>query len=350
MAGTRPSSVLCIAVQGIWSDRYKARRSCFPALLPGQRVNGLAIISLGSWITCLGGTAALGSSSSPSRWDGCTLAHHLCGSRPCLSRPEGGPTPPDATRPQINFGSYEGVFAKHTSDAGGDRRRRPRRVLTRMQLPTARIAPKALRANAYLSSTSAPSLPGFPGLRALALAPAGLVKACVASVLGGKRPAHESESLAPGDAVFKPRVVRFVGPVVFCHAPGLPPGTMLKVRSAPCGGGEGEAGGARRLVGRVGPDQCVVGLATSGDWLQVRYGNYGAAWMLLRYAGRRMLAPLADVHPGVAAEASAMGQRGGSGGVGVVGVVGGRLASPFKMAAGLNARDSEGGGGVVPFG
>lgn len=89
--------------------------------------------------------------------------------------------------------------------------------------------------------------------------------------------------------MFKPRVVRFILPRVFCHARGLPAGAMLKVRTEPGGaegtgnggggghegdpgdagatGGVGGAGG--HVLGRVGADQCVIGLATSGDWLQV---------------------------------------------------------------------------------
>ncbi len=83
--------------------------------------------------------------------------------------------------------------------------------------------------------------------------------------------------------MFKPRVVRFVLPRVFCHARGLPDGVLLKVRTEP-GGAEGggdyhqleepeasaDGGGdGGRVLGRVGADQCVIGLAISGDWLQV---------------------------------------------------------------------------------
>lgn len=65
---------------------------------------------------------------------------------------------------------------------------------------------------------------------------------------------------------------------------------MLKVRTEPggaegkgsSGGGGGEpgdagaagggaGGGGSHVLGRVGADQCVIGLATSGDWLQVGY-------------------------------------------------------------------------------
>lgn len=100
---------------------------------------------------------------------------------------------------------------------------------------------------------------------------------------GASRPAREPEALAPGTAVFKPRVVRFVLPRVFCHARGLPDGVMLKVRTEP-GGAEGSAPGftgdrdgeGAHVLGRIGADQCVIGLATSGDWLQARRGGGGA--------------------------------------------------------------------------
>lgn len=93
--------------------------------------------------------------------------------------------------------------------------------------------------------------------------------------------------------MFKPRVVRFVLPRVFCHARCLPAGAMLKVRTEPGGaegkgngggGHEGEptdaaagggAGGEGHVLGRVGADQCVIALATSGDWLQVGWLQRG---------------------------------------------------------------------------
>lgn len=104
---------------------------------------------------------------------------------------------------------------------------------------------------------------------------------------GARRPPREPEALAPGTAVFKPRVVRFVLPRVFCHASGLPAGALLKVRTEPGGaegvaggrhaleesaaggGGGGDGAGGSHVLGRVGADQCVIALATSGDWLQV---------------------------------------------------------------------------------
>lgn len=92
-------------------------------------------------------------------------------------------------------------------------------------------------------------------------------------------------------------MVRFVLPRVFCHAVGLPAGAMLKVRTDPggaegkgnggSGGGgfEGETGdagatgekgvGGGHVLGRVGADQCVIGLAMSGDWLQVGFAAVG---------------------------------------------------------------------------
>lgn len=119
---------------------------------------------------------------------------------------------------------------------------------------------------------------------------------------GASRPPPEPEALAPGTAVFKPRVVRFALPRVFCHARGLPPGAMLKVRTEPGGaegygnGGGGDEGGAMDgangrgrgvegpVLGRVGADQCVIALATSGDWLQVGLAGAGGLglWWYVR--------------------------------------------------------------------
>lgn len=127
---------------------------------------------------------------------------------------------------------------------------------------------------------------------------------------GGGERRHETEALAPGTAIFKPRVVWFVLPRVFCHAPGVPAGAMLKVRTQPGGGGREDEDSGGGVLGRVGAGQCVVALATSGDWLQVRYKTYEAAWMLMAYRGRRLLAPLTDVHPGVVVVVAARGVGG----------------------------------------
>lgn len=74
---------------------------------------------------------------------------------------------------------------------------------------------------------------------------------------------------------------------------------MLKVRTNPGGASTDGSGEGGHILGRLGANQCVIGLATSGDWLQVRYGQYEAAWTLLSYRGRTMLAPLSEAHPGV---------------------------------------------------
>lgn len=189
-------------------------------------------------------------------------------------------------------------------DAGGRRRV----LITRMHLPAARAAAKAAASTAHLSATTTSTL-----IRPITLAASGITTLGSATLSAlntvafvtrhGHRKVLEPDALAPGTAIFKPRVVRFVLPRVFCHAQGLPPSAMLKVRTEPGGdGGEGSDGGGGgdcKVLGRLGAGQCVIAWATSGDWLQVRYKNYEAAWMLMMYRGRRLMAPLPDVYPGV---------------------------------------------------
>ena len=55
---------------------------------------------------------------------------------------------------------------------------------------------------------------------------------------------------------------------------------------------------------------------------QVRYRTYEAAWMLMAYKGRNLMAPLAEVHPGLVVVVAAEGARGSKGGV---------SDSPFPM-------------------
>lgn len=106
-----------------------------------------------------------------------------------------------------------------------------RRVLTRMHLPAARAAPMAAASTAYLSSTKTSSL-----VRPLALAASGIYTLAdttvsalktAAMMLHGLQHGHEPETLASGTAIFKPRIVRFVNPVLYCQAPGLPSGEAL---------------------------------------------------------------------------------------------------------------------------
>lgn len=88
------------------------------------------------------------------------------------------------------------------------------------------------------------------------------------------------------------------------------PGAMLKVRTNPGildAENNDDHAQEGRILGRIGEHQCVIGLATSGDWLQVRYGYYEAAWTLLRYKERTLLAPFSDVHPGVAVDGDSEG-------------------------------------------
>lgn len=92
----------------------------------------------------------------------------------------------------------------------------------------------------------------------------------------------------------------------------LAPGAMLKVRTEPGSADSDDSAGAR-VLGRIGRKDCVIALASSGDWLQVRYMNYEAAWMLMTYKGRMLLAPLSVVHPGVVIRVAFEGS--GAGGV-----------------------------------
>ena len=214
---------------------------------------------------------------------------------------------------QINFEYHRGVYVKHTTIVVAGRK--PRRVITRMRLPKARATSKAASSTAHLSATTQSTL-----VRPITLAATGLsnfghaamstLNTFAAFTLHGHRLSHEPAPLAPGTAIFKPRVVRFVLPRIFCHARGIPPEVMLKIRSDPGGeeegvGGSGSVGG--RVLGRLGAGQCVVALATSGDWLQVRYKTYEAAWMLMAYRGRTLMAPLSEVHPGLVVVATGRG-------------------------------------------
>ncbi|CAM9590049.1 unnamed protein product, partial [Scytosiphon promiscuus] len=249
---------------------------------------------------------------------------------------------------KINFESHLGVYAKHTTttDPKKGHTRRRRVVLTRMTLPAARAAAKVAASTAHLSATATGTLASTlarplaftaSGLSTLGRATLSTLDALAYGLhhAGSSRPPREPEALAPGTAVFKPRVVRFVLPRVFCHARGLPSGAMLKVRAEPGGGcgwetsfkGDREGAGDQ-VLGRIGADQCVIGLATSGDWLQVRYKKYEAAWMLMTYRGRRLLAPLEDDHPGELAIGD--GGRASGGGLGKVA---GTQASPFPVPA-----------------
>lgn len=181
--------------------------------------------------------------------------------------------------------------------------------MSRMQLSEPRTEPRAAAFIAHLSATAATTL-----TRPLTLAASGLVtlgKATMSAVdsitftaMHGHLPVREPRPLAPGMAIFNPRVVRFVLPRVFCHAPGLPLGVRLKVRAEPGGmnngtGDESAMTSGSQVLGRVGAEDCVIALASSGDWLQVRYKEFEAAWMLTVYRGRRLLAPLAEVYPGI---------------------------------------------------
>lgn len=162
-----------------------------------------------------------------------------------------------------------------------------------MHLPAARATAKAAASTAYLLSATAANTTTIHSTltRPLTLAASGLatlghstistLNTFASFALHGHRGVHEPGALAPGTAIFKPRVVRFVLPRVFCHARGVPPDAMLKIRADPDGSGEaastttGESAGGGRVLGRLGAGQCVVALATSGDWLQVINATVG---------------------------------------------------------------------------
>lgn len=198
--------------------------------------------------------------------------------------------------------------------SGTSGRERSRTVLTRMQLPATRASAKAIASTAHLSGTSAATL-----LRPITLATSGLAAlgrttvstlntVAFVATHGHRSIPEEPQELAPGTAIFKPRIVRFVLPRIYCHARGVPPGALLKIRTDP-GSGAGGSGGVEssdigggndgsKVLGRLGANECVIASATSGDWLQIRYKNYEAAWMLVTYRGRQLLSPLADMYPG----------------------------------------------------
>lgn len=114
---------------------------------------------------------------------------------------------------------------------------------------------------------------------------------------------------------------------------------MLKVRTNPRGGDDARGGG--RVLGRIGREQCIVGLATSGDWLQVRYGQYEAAWTLLRYKGQTLLAPLSDLYSGVDVEALGEGGDGGGDDRAIIKMGEMRRESPFPMHREVLERSNE---------
>ena len=62
----------------------------------------------------------------------------------------------------------------------------------------------------------------------------------------------------------------------------------------------------------------------------MRYKKYEAAWVLMTYRGKKLLAPLADVHPGVVVVVAEDG-GGGSSSITGRGRVGGVKDSPFPM-------------------
>ncbi|CAM9188349.1 unnamed protein product, partial [Phaeothamnion confervicola] len=91
----------------------------------------------------------------------------------------------------------------------------------------------------------------------------------------------ELPALAPGVAAFKPYIVVLPRPVPFCLHPDVPAGGRAKVRVAPADGA--------RVLGTLPHGEAVLGAAMSGDWLQIRYGIYSAAWVLARYRGKAMM-------------------------------------------------------------
>ena len=172
------------------------------------------------------------------------------------------------------------------------------------------------------------------GLCALGLATASALNSIAFAALHGHRPVREPEALAPRTAIFKTRVVRFVLPRVFCHAPGLPRGAQLKVRAEPGGADDaGDGSVVGKVLGRVAATECVIALASSGDWLQVRYKHYEVAWMLAVYRERRLMAPFADVHPGVVIKVTAETSNKAGNNV---------RDSPFPMPPGVLDRDERG--------
>lgn len=182
-------------------------------------------------------------------------------------------------------------------------------VMSRMQLSEPRIDPRAAAFIAHLTATVATALTrpltlARSGLVALGNATMSFIESIAFTAMHGHFPAREPEPLAPGMAIFNPRVVRFVLPRVFCHAPGLPLDVRLKVRAEPRGMNNGTDDGSvmtagSQVLGRVGAEDCVIAFASSGDWLQVRYKEFEAAWMLTAYRGRKLLAPLKEVYPGI---------------------------------------------------
>ncbi|CAM9368730.1 unnamed protein product, partial [Sphacelaria rigidula] len=142
---------------------------------------------------------------------------------------------------KINFESHEGVYAKHTVRPINDKKtnkifggwgeERPLRVLTRMRLPAARSSTKAAAATAFLSPTTASTILVQPlalaasGLRGISHTAANALHTTAMMLIYRQKYSPEPEVLAPGTAVFKPRIVRFAVPVVYCHAKGLLPGT-----------------------------------------------------------------------------------------------------------------------------
>lgn len=100
-----------------------------------------------------------------------------------------------------------------------------------MRLPAARSSTKAAAATAFLSPTTASTILVQPlalaasGLRGISHTAANALHTTAMMLIYRQKYSPEPEVLAPGTAVFKPRIVRFAVPVVYCHAKGLLPGT-----------------------------------------------------------------------------------------------------------------------------
>lgn len=102
-----------------------------------------------------------------------------------------------------------------------------------MRLPAARASAKAAASSAHLSSTAASTILMRPltlaasGVQGLSHTATRTLYATAVARMYRQRYTPETEALAAGTAVFKPRVVRFVVPVVYCQVKGLPPGECI---------------------------------------------------------------------------------------------------------------------------
>lgn len=139
-------------------------------------------------------------------------------------------------RRQINFESHRGVYAKHMvlpKNVSFWGARSPQCILTRMRLPAARASAKAAASSAHLSSTTASTALMRPltlaalGVQGLSHTATRALHAAALTLIHRQPYIPETDALAAGTAVFKPRVVRFVVPVVYCHVKGLPPGECI---------------------------------------------------------------------------------------------------------------------------